>query len=132
MSLPSAATDARKPARPRRSGSGRPLLWFLGKRLAASLLVLFGITLIAFILTQMVPGDPALANLGRNATQEQIDNYHEVHGLNDPLPVQYGSPPALAYCQVITETPTWRTSRRSTRRPQGPRRTIQRVFPLAE
>ena len=90
MSLPSAATDARKPARPRRSGSGRPLLWFLGKRLAASLLVLFGITLIAFILTQMVPGDPALANLGRNATQEQIDNYHEVHGLNDPLPVQYG------------------------------------------
>ena len=89
MSLPSAATDQQVPARPRHSGSGRPLLWFLGRRLTASLLVLFGITVIAFVLTQMVPGDPALANLGKNATQEQIDNFNTVHGFDQPLPVQY-------------------------------------------
>ncbi len=75
---------------PDRTGSGRPLLWFIGRRIFASLLVLFGITLIAFVLTQLVPADAAVANLGQNATQEQIDNFNEVHGLNDPLPVQYG------------------------------------------
>lgn len=63
---------------------------FILKRLAASLLILLGITVVTFVLTQAVPGDPALANLGRNATQEQIDNYRQVHGLNDPLPVRYG------------------------------------------
>lgn len=36
-----------------------------------------------------MPGDPALANLGRNATQEQIDTFHRVHGLDDPIWVQY-------------------------------------------
>jgi peptide/nickel transport system permease protein len=65
-------------------------LWFIGRRAFASVLVLFGITLIAFILTQLVPADAAVANLGQNATQEQIDNFNEVHGLNDSLPVQYG------------------------------------------
>ena len=82
-------TIAQGTAAPRVSWWSRPLPRFIVKRLAASLLILFGITIVCFILTQAVPGDPALANLGQNATQEQIDNYHQVHGLDRPLPVQY-------------------------------------------
>ena len=85
-----------RPPSPEKSGEGRaprkdrPLLRFLGGRAFAAVLILIGITMISFALTHMVPGDPALANLGQNATQEQIDNFRVVHGLNDPLPVQYG------------------------------------------
>ena len=86
----SAVTEPQRLARFRRPGPGRPLVRFIGRRIGASILILFGITLIAFVLTQLVPGDPALANLGQNATQEQIDNFDVVHGLDQPLPVRYG------------------------------------------
>lgn len=59
------------------------------KRLLSSLLILFGITVVTFGLTQAVPADPALANLGKDATEAQIDSYREVHGLDDPLPAQF-------------------------------------------
>jgi peptide/nickel transport system permease protein len=84
------ATAARA-ERSRLAWHRRPLPRFLGGRFIASILILLGITIISFLLTQAVPGDPALANLGQRATQEQIDNYHRVHGLDDPLPVQYGN-----------------------------------------
>jgi len=63
---------------------------FVGGRIVGALVILFGTTVVAFVLTRAVPGDPALANLGQRATQEQIETYHRVHGLDDPLPVQYG------------------------------------------
>lgn len=63
---------------------------FVVKQFLSSLLILFGITIITFALTQAVPVDPALANLGKDATEEQIQSYHEAHGLDDPLPVQFG------------------------------------------
>lgn len=68
----------------------RPLPRFFAGRLVGAVLILFGTTVVAFVLTRAVPGDPALANLGQRATQEQIDTYHRVNGLDDPLPVQYG------------------------------------------
>jgi peptide/nickel transport system permease protein len=83
-------TAVSRPRGTRQAWHRRPLPRFVAKRLAASVLILFGITVISFLLTQAVPGDPALANLGQRATPEQIANYHRVHGLDDPLPVQYG------------------------------------------
>lgn len=68
----------------------RPLPRFVAGRVFGAVLILFGTTVVSFVLTRAVPGDPALANLGQRATQEQIDTYHRVHGLDDPLPVQYG------------------------------------------
>jgi len=53
------------------------------------LVILFGITVISFTLTQAVPADPAVAALGQQATPEQLANYRELHGLDDPLVVQY-------------------------------------------
>jgi peptide/nickel transport system permease protein len=88
-----AAADASTvpaPVRPRRrSRSYRPLARFLGRRLGALVLLLIGITLISFVLTQAVPGDPALANLGQNPTPEAIQAFHEKYGLDQALPAQY-------------------------------------------
>jgi peptide/nickel transport system permease protein len=65
------------------------LVRFLARRLGALVLLLIGITLISFLLTQAVPGDPALANLGQNPTPEAIQAFHEKYGLDQPLPQQY-------------------------------------------
>jgi peptide/nickel transport system permease protein len=70
-----------------------PFLRFLGRRLAALVVLALGITLIAFILTQLVPGDPALSALGpvTSADPEAVAAYHEHWGMDEPLPVQYGT-----------------------------------------
>jgi peptide/nickel transport system permease protein len=51
-----------------------------------------GITLIAFTLTELVPGDPAEANLGQRAGADPaaVRAFREHYGLDKPLPVQYG------------------------------------------
>lgn len=95
MSLRSEASSAEAvTAGPGRSESRpswyrRPLPRFVAGRFLASLVILFGITLISFMLTQAVPADPAVAALGQQATPAQLANYREVHGLDDPLVVQY-------------------------------------------
>ncbi len=52
-----------------------------------------GITFVAFVLTQLVPGDPALSALGpvTSADPEAVAAYHEHWGMDKPLPVQYGT-----------------------------------------
>lgn len=47
------------------------------------------VSLIAFLLTDLLPGDAALARLGLDATQEQLDDLRDQMGLNDPLPLRY-------------------------------------------
>lgn len=59
------------------------------KRSASALLVLLGVTVIVFLLLQLVPGDPARAILGQGATEEAIDNLREELGLNASLVNQY-------------------------------------------
>jgi peptide/nickel transport system permease protein len=64
---------------------------FLARRLAAAVLLLLGITLVAFLLTNVVPGDPAAANLGQRAIEdpEAVAAFNRRYGLDKPLPVQY-------------------------------------------
>jgi peptide/nickel transport system permease protein len=52
-----------------------------------------GITLVTFVLTKMVPGDPALAALGpvTSADPEAVAAYHDKWGLDEPLPAQYAT-----------------------------------------
>ena len=66
----------------RKTRSHRPLVRFLARRLGALVLLLIGITIVSFVLTQAVPGDPALANLGQNPTPEAIQAFHEKYGLD--------------------------------------------------
>jgi peptide/nickel transport system permease protein len=56
-------------------------------------LLAIGITLIAFCLTQLVPGDPAAANLGQRAIDDPaaVAAFRHHYGLDQPLPVQYGT-----------------------------------------
>jgi peptide/nickel transport system permease protein len=51
--------------------------------------VLFGISLVTFVLTHLIPGDPARILLGVRATAEAIAAIHEKFGLDKPLAVQY-------------------------------------------
>lgn len=44
---------------------------------------------ITFILTRMIPGDPAVTLLGPQASPDEIERMREDLGLNKPLPVQY-------------------------------------------
>ena len=70
----------------------RPFLRFLGRRLGALILLGLGITFVAFVLTELVPGDPAAANLGQRAIGDPaaVQAFREHYGLDKPLPVQYG------------------------------------------
>jgi len=67
------------------------VLQFIGKRLLASLPVLWGVTTLVFLAIHLLPGDPAelmLAESGGSA--ESIAYLRDQLGLDDPLYVQYG------------------------------------------
>ena len=57
---------------------------YLFRRFWQSLLVLFGISLIVFILLHL-SGDPAILMMPPDATKEDIDNFRKLMGFNDPL-----------------------------------------------
>ena len=64
------------------------------QRLLSAIPVLIGISLIAFILGLLTPGDPAMMALSRDGmsevTTEMIEAKREELGLKDSFPVQYG------------------------------------------
>jgi peptide/nickel transport system permease protein len=70
-----------------RSALGRYLL----RRLGVSALLILGVTLVTFVLTNLVPGDPVAANLGQRAAENPatVAAYRAHYGLDRPLPVQY-------------------------------------------
>ena len=51
--------------------------------------VLIGVSIAAFMMSHLVPGDPVRVMLGEQATAEQVAQLREQLGLNDPLVVQY-------------------------------------------
>ena len=63
---------------------------FIVKRLLWVIPVLLGASFLIFSLLHASPGDPAITSLGITATQEELDQFNEMHNLNDPLLVQYG------------------------------------------
>ena len=64
--------------------------WYIVKRLAMLVPVMLGVSIIAFSLIHLAPGDPARTMLGERATQEQLNEIREKYGLDKPLYVQYG------------------------------------------
>lgn len=59
------------------------------RRLATSLLILFAVSLLVFIATLLLPGDPAQAILGQQATPERLAALREQMHLNDPVWQRY-------------------------------------------
>jgi ABC-type dipeptide/oligopeptide/nickel transport system permease component len=65
------------------------MLAFIGRRLLLTLPVLFGIILLVFTLTRLLPGDPCIAALQERATPALCAAFNERFGLNEPIPVQF-------------------------------------------
>lgn len=61
----------------------------LSSRLLALIVVLLGVSLATFLMVHAVPGDPAFALLGDQATAEDIARVRRDLGLDRPLPEQY-------------------------------------------
>jgi len=59
------------------------------RRIGQSIIVLLIVTLMVFLLMQLVPGDPIANFLGANATPEQIEHYNKLFGFDQPVMVQY-------------------------------------------
>lgn len=63
---------------------------YILKRVLLSLIVIFGVVTITFIIARVLPSDPASKWAGTRATSEQIEQARQELGLDDPLIVQYG------------------------------------------
>jgi peptide/nickel transport system permease protein len=87
----SASVTAPAVLRPRIGARHRDLRRFLLQRLGTGVVLLIGITLVAFVVTHLVPGDPAAANLGQRAIGDPaaVAAFRHQYGLDRPLPVQY-------------------------------------------
>ena len=62
----------------------------IARRLAFMVFVLWGITLVTFFLSHVVPGDPARLLAGPQASPAEVAHLARIYGLDDPLIVQYG------------------------------------------
>src|SRR5574341_1033717 len=59
------------------------------KRVLTTLLILFGVLLITFVMMYVVPGDPVQSFVGQRADEETILNLKKAWGLDQPLPYQF-------------------------------------------
>jgi peptide/nickel transport system permease protein len=62
---------------------------YILRRLLLMVPVLFGVTVIVFLVISLIPGDPAKAILGTFATPENIAKVNHDLGLDRALPIQY-------------------------------------------
>lgn len=75
--------------RTRRAGSALPQ--YLLRRMGTSIVLLIGVTLVTFVLTALVPGDPIAAALGEGARENEatVQAYRERYGMDRSLPERY-------------------------------------------
>lgn len=65
------------------------MLRYILKRLGQTLIVIFVVTILAFMLVRLAPGNPAKLMLPETATEEEVHQMEERLGLDKPLYVQY-------------------------------------------
>ena len=71
------------------------MLRYVIKRLIYMVPTLFGMSIIAFLIIQLPPGDylssmlASMADSGINVDQSQVERYREIYGFGDPVLVQY-------------------------------------------
>jgi peptide/nickel transport system permease protein len=63
---------------------------YIVRRILLSLPVLFGVLFATFALGRLIPGDPCRAILGEKATDVVCDEFIHRHGLDKPIPTQFG------------------------------------------
>lgn len=65
------------------------MIAFLTRRILLLVLTMLFTSVLIFALTQILPGDIARLQLGREASEVSIAAFRERYGLDDPLPMQY-------------------------------------------
>ncbi|MBW7922369.1 MAG: ABC transporter permease [Rubellimicrobium sp.] len=65
------------------------VVWAFLRRTGTALLVLFGVSILIFVIARVIPGDPARVALGPNATADQVAALRLALRLDDPVPLQY-------------------------------------------
>jgi peptide/nickel transport system permease protein len=65
------------------------MMSFIGKRSLASAFSLIGLIVLVFFLSRLT-GDPTSLYLPLDASLESREQFRQIHGLNDPLLVQFG------------------------------------------
>lgn len=65
------------------------MLSYIGKRILSLIPVLFVVSCVVFLVVYLIPGGPATALLGMEATPEQIEALNTELGFNRPFFVQY-------------------------------------------
>ena len=68
---------------------GSPALHLIGKRLLTAVPILLGVSILMFVLLNLIPGSAAVQLLGPEATPDQIARLNEEMGLNRPPVTRY-------------------------------------------
>ena len=63
---------------------------YLAGRMLALAPVLLVVAVMVFLIARFTPGDPIRVLLGEDARPEQVQALRQLHGLDAPLPVQFG------------------------------------------
>ncbi|MCL2866048.1 MAG: ABC transporter permease [Lachnospiraceae bacterium] len=61
------------------------------RKLVGLIITLLIVTILVFLVFEIIPGDPARRLLGTEATAEQVEALRTEMGLNRPLPIRYGA-----------------------------------------
>jgi peptide/nickel transport system permease protein len=64
---------------------------YIIRRVLLTIPVLFGVLVLVFFLNRVLPGSQCRALLGERATDAQCAAYDHLHGLDQPIPVQFGT-----------------------------------------
>lgn len=67
----------------------RAFFAYIGPRLLSSIGVLFGVSILIFVIARVIPGDPARIALGPMASKDQVESLRKDLYLDRPLPLQY-------------------------------------------
>ncbi|MDQ6601318.1 MAG: ABC transporter permease, partial [Chloroflexota bacterium] len=62
---------------------------YIIRRLIQSVGLVFGVSIIVFVLVRLIPGDPARSMLSESASVEQVAAMRQQLGLDRPIPAQY-------------------------------------------
>lgn len=65
------------------------MITYILRRVLSSIPVLFGILFVTFALARLIPGDPCRAILGEKATERVCQEFNRIHGLDQPVYVQF-------------------------------------------
>ncbi|MDU1689646.1 MAG: ABC transporter permease, partial [Bradyrhizobium sp.] len=66
------------------------MLSYAARRMVYAIPIIIGVALVCFMLVHITPGDPLVAVLPADASQELAQQLRVAYGFDKPLPVQFG------------------------------------------